>query len=391
MTVNGRAAVPVRTTRSGRSASLVLPQSLYSDDLVRVHGLGLRSKSGAPVKAFTATATNRSATGCSLVVGSPARGVATEGPTDLRAFLPSRRLSVLSVMVDYPDAPARTTFAHHQLSAADTWIRDLSYGRAGVDETRRPGVVRMPKAWTDYAFSGTWGPRKAFFQDLVLRLDGEVDFSRYDAVWVSSTQNFAHNHLPYEYTAIAPPGEGVSADGRELLHFGVTNHPEPRIGFVTTQRWFGLPERGVASGWNLPGMFGWHRLKLGWLDAPQVRCVRERQIETDLTPLALSGGTKLVVVPLSAERALVLENRQRVGLDVETQGCGKGLLAYEVNTRAGAQPITILPSQGLSSPGNCVLVAPYDLKAGENAEISIVSVRALSQAADGSYRLRISP
>ena len=28
VTVNGRAAVPVRTTRSGRSVSLVLPQSL---------------------------------------------------------------------------------------------------------------------------------------------------------------------------------------------------------------------------------------------------------------------------------------------------------------------------------------------------------------------------
>jgi hypothetical protein len=183
----------------------------------------------------------------------------------------------------------------------------------------------------------------------------------------------------------------VVADGRELLHFGVSAHPEPRIPFVTVQRWLGLPELGVAQGWNLPGMLGWHRRKLGWIDPNQVRCLRDRPLETDLTPLALSGGTKLVVVPLGGARALVLENRQRVGLDVETQGCGKGVLAYEVGARPDSTPIAIIPSQGLSSPGNCVLVAPHDLRAGQTAAVSTLTVRALSQAADGGYRLRISP
>ncbi|MGH3071608.1 MAG: hypothetical protein ACRDNB_04960 [Gaiellaceae bacterium] len=391
VTVNGRAATPVRATRSGRRVGLVLPRAVFSDDLVRVNGLGLRTKGGAPVRAFTATAANRSATGCSLQLGSVAAGVATEGPTDLAAFLPPRRLSVLAVAVDYPDAPAYPSFAQFPLSAADTWISDLSYGRAGIEETRRAGVVRMPKLWTEYAFNGPWGPRKAFFQDLVLRLDPEIDFSRYDAVWVSTTHNFAHNDVPYHYTAIAPVGQGIAADGRELLHFGVTPESEPRIPLVAAQRWLGLPEAAVAQGWNLPGALGWHRRKLGWIDPSQVRCVRTKPIETDLTPLALSGGTKLVVVPLGSDRAVVLENRQRVGLDLVTQGCGKGVLAYEVAARPGATPVTILPSQGLSSPGNCQLVAPYDLRPGESAAISSVSVRALSQTGDGSYRLRVSP
>jgi hypothetical protein len=389
--VNGRRVAVTGTTFSGRRVQLRLATAFYSDDVVRVDGLGLRTSTGARVRTFTATATNRSTIGCSHAIGSVVPGVATEGPTDLKAFLPPRRLSVLAVAVDYADAPSYPSFAHFPLSAADTWIRDLSYGRAGIDETRLPGIVRMPKLWLDYAFNGAWGARKAFFQDLVLRLDPEVDFSRYDAVWVSTTHNFAYNEVRYQYTALSPPGEGVAADGRELLHFGVTPHPEPGIGFVTAQRWLGLPEAAVAQGWNLPGAFGWHRRKLGWLDPDQARCLGTRRIEVDLTPLALSGGTKLVVVPIDSDRALVLENRQRVGLDAQTQGCGKGILAYEVGTRPGWTPITILPREGLSSPGNCRLVAPYDLRPGESAAISSVVVRALSQAGDGTYRLRISP
>jgi hypothetical protein len=51
----------------------------------------------------------------------------------------------------------------------------------------------------------------------------------------------------------------------------------------------------------------------------------------------------------------------------------------------------ILPRDGLSSPGARRLVAPYDLRPGETAGIASLSVRALSQAADGSYRLRAAP
>ena len=64
LTVDGR-AVATRATRSGRRISLVLPRSVFSDDLVRVHGLGLRTTGGASVRTFTAIARNRSATGCS--------------------------------------------------------------------------------------------------------------------------------------------------------------------------------------------------------------------------------------------------------------------------------------------------------------------------------------
>lgn len=393
VTVNGKPAIPVRTTRSGRRIGFVLPQAVYSDDVVRVHGLGLRTRGGARLRTFAAVAANRSAIGCSQQIGSVAAGVATEGPTDLATFLPPRRLSVLGIAVDYADVPSYPSFTRLSLSTTDTWLRELSYGRAGVDETVLPGVVRMPKAWVDYAFTGPWSARKPLFQDLVLRLDGEVDFSRYDAVFVSSTHHFGHPEVRYEYPVLAPVGEGIVADGRELRHFGLTPDHGPGIGFTTTLRWLGLPTAAASHRWNLPGLFGWHRRKLGWLDPSQIRCLRDKPIETELTPLALSGGTKLILMPRDFDRTLVLENRQRIGLDTENYPCGRGILAYEIGTRPGSNPFTLLPRGASGSSETCGAGsdAPYDLRPGETTSISaLVSVQILSQSDTGSYRLRVT-
>jgi hypothetical protein len=70
--------------------------------------------------------------------------------------------------------------------------------------------------------------------------------------------------------------------------------------------------------------------KLGWIDDNQVQCVTSKgKSEHTLTPLSVTGGTKLVSIKLSATTALNIEYRSRSGVDKGT--CSEGLLFYTVN------------------------------------------------------------
>lgn len=389
--VNGTLLRPSRVATSGRRLTLVLPQAVYSDDNVAVTDQNVRTRDRKRVRAFSVLATNRSAAGCTLDL---------EGPLDPASALPTRRYSVLSVAADFANA------THDQsplrLSAVDTWTRDLSYGRALVDGTERPGVVRMPKNIGEYAFTGDWGARKAFFQDLVLALDGEVDFSRYDAVFVQLPWRPGTPAVAVDSAAIAPRGTGVVADGKELRHFGAFRFARPEEVLSTLLQLAGLrrfnsdlvgPWRGALTpSLGRPiALLGWDRRKLGWLDPTQVRCRRNEPLDVTLSPVTLPGGVKLVVVHRAAvgNRMVVLENRQRVGLDANQ--CKSGILAYEV-WPGTASPSRVLPAEmRLTSGCWAYSYAPYDLRPQTGAVIGGVTFDVVDVHGDGSYRLRVRP
>jgi ribosomal 50S subunit-recycling heat shock protein len=387
VTVNGTSVRPSRVVTSGRRLTLVLPQAVYSDDNVAVSDRSVRTRDRKRVRGFSGMATNRSTAGCTF---DP------EGPLDPATALQTRRYSILSVAADFANAP------HDQsplrLSAVDTWARDLSYGRALVDGTERPGVVRLPKNIGEYAFTGSWGARKAFFQDLVLALDGEVDFSRYDLVFVALPSRPPAPAIAVDSAAIAPPGAGVVADGKELRHFGAFRLARPQEVLSTLLQLAGLrrenpdlvgPWRGSLNpNFGTIALLGWDRRKLGWLDPTQVRCLRDEPLDLTLAPVTLAGGVKLIVVPRPAvgNRVLVLENRQRVGLDANQ--CKSGLLAYEVQPGTTSR-LRVLPAETRPLTTDCwsYAYAPYELRPQSSATIAGLTFDVVDVQADGSYRL----
>ena len=83
---------------------------------------------------------------------------------------------------------------------------------------------------------------------------------------------------------------------------------------------------GRAVGWyrlavgseppSLTHLIGWHKWLLGWIDPPQLTCLSAAgTIEETLTPIAVRGGKKLVVVPISSTFAYAVEVRKRIGFD----------------------------------------------------------------------------
>ena len=402
--VNGRPIAGSRAVVSGRRVQLALPNPVYGDDVLRVVGRTLRARSGARMGLVDVRPTVRSAAGCSEEIGTVARGEANEGPTDRGSFNDADRFDLLVVRVDFADAPANLPAFETPvpLETLDSWIRALSYGRASVTGTMHPDTVRMAKNFVDYAHSGSWAARKTFFQDLVVRLDGEVDFGRYDAVVVSlpARRPLGSIGVAVEPFVLAPPGEGLVADGKELRHFALGRSVEL---VQTLLRHAGLPllNGGYASGWdamagpsepNRIGLLAWHRRKLGWLRPHEIRCLRDTPLEVTLEPTWRPGGFKAVVVPTGRNSALVLENRQRQGLDAGL--CGQGILAYEVRIDWQYQ-LWILARDRTYDQGCPTLPrAAFDFVRGGSTRAGgttgSVAFEVLDKSADGSYRLRVS-
>ena len=277
VTVNGKPVTPSRATRSGRRLVLVLPRPAYSDDVVRVHGLNLRTSTGRRIPAFAATTTNRSTAGCTQEIGVVTPGARTEGPTDPNAFLRGGRLSVLDLWVDYADAPTQSFHRRFPFATSDAVLREASYGKASLDVTQRDAVVRMPKRFVDYAFRGAWADRKPFFQDLVLKLDPEVDFSRFDVVVLTTMMTPASRPPNWLDSApVAPPGEGIVADGKELRHFGVfQSNATPSLGMRAMLVQMGIrPWRRSAHGMCSAPSPGTAASSAGWI---RRRCAASAQ------------------------------------------------------------------------------------------------------------------
>jgi hypothetical protein len=123
-------------------------------------------------------------------------------------------------------------------------------------------------------------------------------------------------------------------------------------------------------------------------------------VQVTLTPLETAGGLKMVVAPLDANRALVLESRQPLGND--TRLCDKGVLVYTVDgtiTFSGS-PIRVLPAHpGTDTDGakqqQCgpKYDAPLDLGAGETSSLHDAATGVgveLVSSSGGSYVVRVS-
>lgn len=127
-------------------------------------------------------------------------------------------------------------------------------------------------------------------------------------------------------------------------------------------------------------VLAWHAWQLGWLGADALRCLYAGSTTQDLTAAGLRGGVKALVAPLGAGSALVVEARERKGLDAGL--CDAGVLVYDVETDAvpAAAPIRVLGADGGCGGA---------LHPGESVADAGVRVRVLAGTADG-YRVRVS-
>ena len=128
----------------------------------------------------------------------------------------------------------------------------------------------------------------------------------------------------------------------------------------------------MGSGMPKAETMGWHRWLLNWLQETEIRCVRSPGTTTHaLTPIASQErGEKLVIVPTSATRAVVVEAKRP---DRFCVGCIDGIQVYTVDTaiEGGRGPIQIAVKAGQQRPPT---VTNAILTRGESVTVDGVSV-----------------
>ncbi|MFD5566958.1 M6 family metalloprotease domain-containing protein [Streptomyces cadmiisoli] len=291
----------------------------------------------------------------------------------------------LTVMIDFSDAPGRgdaqDRFAEF-FPQTQEWFRTSSYGRLDYRaETPIRDWLRMPKPFKAYGLErgAPFDPGyRKLVEDLVATADAEVDFRRYDLLNVLVTPNAGPSALDTVLSVtFAGNGEAPTADGVPVANASfVYSRQDDGSGSYEQTGYrvlphenghvFGLPDLytqeggGAVGHWDIMSedwganndLLGWHKWKLGWLDADQIGCAAAHgTTEHTLTPLARAGGPKLVFIPVDRRTGYALELRTRAGND-ETV-CRPGVLIYRVDADVdtGQGPVTVFDSRRES--GGC--------------------------------------
>ncbi len=322
----------------------------------------------------------------------------------------SGNVNVAVLFVDFPDAPApqgEAATADEQnltqeifeniIPDAEKYLEAMSYWT--LDLTFRPlhRWLRMPHNVSSFygdtdSNRGMSISRSRLVEDAIGLADPEFDFEDIDSVVViaapgadSIKRVFAHgwsfnadgqtieNSISLRYGD--PYWAGGMAGGviaHELGHnLGLPDLYDKHVGFDfysdSDSEWI-LPyevvrfvgEFGIMGGYgefSNNEMFAWSRWRLGWLRDTQVACITSFPASVWLTPLAIPGGIKAVVVPLTETTAVVVESRRKLGYDSDLRK--EGALVYKVDTSvpSGEGPIVVGSLFG-RTPDSSVILGP---------------------------------
>ncbi|WP_030039055.1 M6 family metalloprotease domain-containing protein, partial [Streptomyces resistomycificus] len=314
-----------------------------------------------------------------MISGSPAVQMSEGLPTPGGYSRSTGTVRALTLMVDFSDAPGSGSAVdrfREFFPQTQNWFRTSSYGRLDYrPETPIPGWLRMPKSFRAYGIErgAPFDPGyRQLVQDIVAVADPRVDFRSYDFLNVLVTPNAGPSALDtvlsvtFAGNTEAPVADGVPVANASFVYSrqddgsGSYEQTGYRVLPHENGHVFGLPDLytqeggGAVGHWDIMSedwganndLLGWHKWKLGWLDAAQVNCATAPgTTEYSLTPLARAGGTKLVFVPLDRRTGYAVELRTREGNDEAV--CRPGILVYKVDADVdtGRGPVTVYDSQ----------------------------------------------
>ncbi|MDW4905621.1 M6 family metalloprotease domain-containing protein [Streptomyces sp. ADMS] len=337
----------------------------------------------------------------------------------------------LNLMVDFSDAPGQGSaldrLAEFFPQTRD-WFTTSSYGRLDYrPEAPIATWLRMPRSFRSYGIErgAPFDPGyRRLVRDIVAAADPAVDFRSYDLLNVLVTPNAGPSALDTVLSVTfagnreAPVADGVPVANASFIYsrqddgsgsydttgYRVLPHENGHV--------FGLPDLytqhggGAVGHWDIMSedwganndLLGWHKWKLGWLDATQVGCaVTAGTSEYTLTPLARPGGAKLVFVPINSRTGYAVELRTREGND-ETV-CRPGVLIYKVdaNVDTGRGPVTVYDSRRDSggctrSPNVHAELSDAPFAPGESFKDPRRGIRitVASAGLDGNHRVTIT-
>ncbi|GHD89475.1 M6 family metalloprotease domain-containing protein [Streptomyces naganishii] len=213
---------------------------------------------------------------------------------------PTRSLDAVMIFLSFPDSVPLTTpaeLAADHFPATSRFFEQASYGKFTLRPHPLRHWIRMPRPSTAYAMHRDWNARDraAYLRDALAVADPQVDFSRYDVVYLVADPDAPG--VDSDATKVVNLDTPLRADGKDIRRVVTVfeRHPPDRLVLAhETGHVLDLPDlyHRPADGkgdwdtyvgdWDLmgsqfalaPDLFAWHKWKLGWLDPRQVTCVR---------------------------------------------------------------------------------------------------------------------
>ncbi len=360
---------------------------------------------------------------------------------------------LLVVAVRFPGTEPTQTLdqIRGKIARVDRYIRSASYGKAWLDP-KLVGWYAMPAPIGDYSVSPhNFQVDRNRVRRLVSEALGaarlEIDLSAYQLVWIVvgvftrpgegygmiayaanpgmlsrtrggaarletvtlpaggsysgaaivSAENAHLGHVVHDLLHALGGASGGQRAVPDLYDYELQSNPPsrpmlPELFAVHTGPWDIMSQHFIERSLPPPAPSSFTRLQLGWISAEQVIYVKPGETrEVALKPLA-SGGAPLVVrIELAARRYVLIENRQKTGIDRVLPAAG--LVVLEVDT--AREEGTAIVRTANANPGIPKLYgAPFVPGAGErrvyqNAR-SGVAIAPLAIEPDGTMRLVVT-
>jgi len=322
------------------------------------------------------------------------------------------------LFVDFPnlaaDNRAIDEWENNQIPTAEKAFEVMSYGKYKLKFDVIKKFFRIPQNFETYIQNTQGnlpGSTPAMALDIgnllraaLLLADNEIDFSKYDSV------NIVAPTFTPKTEGGASGGGGFNVDGK--TSFQVTVGPvDEYLNQPLKKNWL-LHESGHLLGlmhgydytkpplgaWdvmaNLFGLsndlLGWNKFKLGWIDDVQIDCIANKSANETFHLLSPIGTTstisKMAVIKLTSNTALVVETRRKTTLD-DVSALDEGVLVYKVDTSIpqGKGAFTILSNRSKISRGPAGGLLVGTMKPGDSLSESGYTVSVLLSDADGDY------
>ena len=251
----------------------------------------------------------------------------------------------------------------------------------------------MPKKFSEYRDIETHGQptleRNIFWRDVITTADPEIDFRN-----VSLSLVLVPSQIPLDKFSMNPDGQGQTQEGDitsmitvpplNLSTFGKNaNFLAPNMLLhQMSHAGIDIGDYSYAGSWPSVGngvsdQLIWDKYIEGFLDDSQVRCASKEKSSTHwiIPSVAKKKSAKLVVVPLSKTKIIVIESIKSAGYRYKLPKAEQGALVYSVDvsvTAHGEGTEVYSPMRSNQTVGTSLKDAT--LKVGESVTISGVKI-----------------
>ena len=334
-------------------------------------------------------------------------------PRSTTRLRPTGTVRATVLFVDFSDAPATRT-PENVLNiiqpASGAYFSAQSYGAMSLVLEPQRRWLRMSKPSTQYGWPNnvTFAAQRALLQEAADLAAPFTDMTAADLLVVMTNPDAGA--ITFGPALVPNPGDGIRVPGRSTTIDNATNSGRDLSG------WGGLwlshemghllslpdlydfapptpAQTNLHVGeWSIMGLISgrgaeltaFERWQLGWLADEQLVCAPVAATSlVVLSPIAQLGGTKAVLVPLTATSALVVESRRALGYDARlTQ---TGALVYLIDTQVanGRGTMRILPVDDADQSKLTRVLTP-----GQSVNIGGSSITLVSRT-DGADVVRV--